>query len=143
MHDPKEVLAVCEKATEGPWKVIDIPGDVTFVYTKRPISASDENICIDCSLSDANFIALARTALPEFAQRIIELEEINASIRNWNACEEHLHKTLLDENANLRVVAEAASLHVIAEVRGTWDDRRVLFAELKQALATAGYGGDD
>ena len=63
-----EILAVCDKATEGPWEAIDIPGDVTFVYAKRPILVSDENICIDCSLSDADFIALARTVLPQLAE---------------------------------------------------------------------------
>ena len=145
-----EILAVCDKATEGPWEAIDIPGDVTFVYAKRPILVSDENICIDCSLSDADFIALARTVLPQLAQRVLELEgEVDPY---WmNKAQE-----LDTENAKLRAVAEAAEeLYYMITNFGDFrngnsyngiDEGEVMagkaIAKFEQALAAAGYGGE-
>jgi hypothetical protein len=66
-----EILAVCEKATPGPWEVKDmddcfiepricmIPGNGCYDYEKRG--------------GNADFIALARTALPQLAEEVIKL----------------------------------------------------------------------
>lgn len=112
-----EILAVCDKATEGPWEAIDIPGDVTFVYAKRPILVSDENICIDCSLSDADFIALARTALPQLAE----------------------------DYRKLLAVAEAAKkvIEQYNDIDSEILDRAYALENLVSALADAGYGGEE
>ena len=91
MHDPKEVLELYGKAAPGPW-------DPEF----------------------RDFITIARIALPEFAERVIELEA---------------------DNAKLRAIAEVAQ-----ELRRAWEDEvdrdtEAEFAgELIQALADAGYG---
>lgn len=147
-----EILAVCEKATPGPWDFDEdiwwenTPGEqekhgglIVYPLANEDLTVAGVNHYFDRKQGKANaqLIALARTVLPQLAQRVLELEgEVDPY---WmNKAQE-----LDTENAKLRAVAEAASLHVIAEVRGTWDDRRVLFAELKQALATAGYGGEE
>ncbi len=71
MHDPKEVLELYGKAAPGPW-------DPEF----------------------RDFITIARIALPEFAERVIELEgQVDPY---WmNKAQE-----LEAENAKLRAVAE-------------------------------------
>lgn len=115
-----EILAVCEKATEGPWEAIDIPGDVTFVYAKRPILVSDENICIDCSLSDANFIALARTVLPQLAEEVIKLRAVAEVAK-------HFYGICFD----MPIDFPSAGPFV-------WG-----MGDLKDALAAAGYGGEE
>jgi hypothetical protein len=120
-----EILAVCEKATPGPWEVKDmddcfiepricmIPGNGCYDYEKRG--------------GNADFITLARTALPQLAQRVIELEtEVSAlrealggeKVADWAyeavkcrketiAANTEKYK-LREENAKLRAVAEAA-----------------------------------
>ncbi len=73
MHDPKEILEICSRATEGPWVRLDAP-DYGEIYASPVISASSP-LALVASEVNADFIALARVALPEFAQRVIELEE--------------------------------------------------------------------
>jgi hypothetical protein len=159
MHDPKEVLEICEKATEGPWYGLEDAGVFADPEYKKPIFETGCGCCTrsDLKTEDADFIALARTALPEFAERIIELEEINESIRNWNACEEYLHKNLLAENAKLRAVAECGKTflrHCLPEPDE--DEEHVVCdgypdacphcdaGKLREALIAlaAGYGGE-
>lgn len=73
MHDPKEILEICSRATEGPWVRLDAP-DYGEIYASPVISASSP-LALVASEVNADFIAFARVALPEFAQRVIELEE--------------------------------------------------------------------
>ncbi len=132
MHDPKEVLEICNKATPGPWEVekyhFEEPGYEQFIKQAAIVHWGNEETACTITrnnwsnplMADLNFIALARTALPELAQRVIELEA---------------------DNAKLRAVAEAAQ-----ELRRAWEDEvdrdtEAEFAgELIQALADAGYG---
>lgn len=128
-YDFKEVLKICNKATEGPW-------ETTGRGSEYVINKNNFNVCLTRRSHDAQFIALARTALPEFAQRVIELE---------------------DENAKLRAVAEAAKgiewVYGGDNLEGMWllcpccgkgeidghnDD-----CKLHQALVAAGYGGEE
>jgi uncharacterized protein (UPF0335 family) len=115
-----EILAVCEKSPLGPWK---------YEREEQSANAFGLNLVFE-TVVDANgvkilrsndkwlaqFIALARTALPEFVQRIIELEE---------------------ENAKLQAVAEIAH-NACEELEG---HGLYCITELKQALTDAGYGG--
>jgi hypothetical protein len=110
-----EILAVCEKATEGPW-------ETTGRGSEYVINKNNFNICLTRRSHDAQFIALARTALPQLAEKAQELEA---------------------ENAKLRAVAETALLFIIAAVNGTAGDRLALFAELWRTLVAAGYGGEE
>ena len=71
--------------------------------------------------AEKELLAVARTALPEFATEVIRLRA---------------------ENAKLRAVAEASLLYIIAEVNNIRGDRSALFAELWRTLAAAGYGGE-
>lgn len=100
MYDPKEVLEVCKKAKPGPWDVSHGDWDcdwecgrkwndpkcyneiINCEHIKQRSAASLSNaFTVDCGdymgLSDENadFISLARMALPEFAERIIKLEK--------------------------------------------------------------------
>ena len=125
MHDPKEILEICSRATEGPWVRLDTP-DYSEIYASPVISASSP-LALVAGEVNADFIAFARVALPEFAQRVIELEK---------------------ENANLRAVAEVAK-----HFYGICFDMPIDFpsagpfvwgmGDLKDALAAAGYGGDE
>lgn len=83
MHDPKEVLEICEKATEGPWYGLEDAGVFADPEHRKPIFETGCGCCTrpDLKTEDADFIALARTALPQFAQRVIELEGENAKLR--------------------------------------------------------------
>ncbi len=88
MIDPKEVLRVCNKATPGPWEygkhhkgsfpahyAISQSGEMydhAYVFSAEDGGEGKAN---------AQFIALARTALPKLAQRVIELEADNAKLR--------------------------------------------------------------
>ena len=147
MHDPKEVLAVCEKAPDGPYHVGGAEGSMPHSHSTqltghRPdgnhyVMAQANYNFKEESEALINFIALARTVLPEFARRVIELEgEVDPY---WmNKAQE-----LETENAKLRAVAEIALLYVIAEVSGIKGDRHALFAELWRTLTAAGYGGEE
>ncbi len=90
MYDPREVLEICEKVTPGPWR-FDTKTSSPTIKCDYPIDhiAQRHYSIATCSTgsskntprgkqaqNDAEFIALARTALPQFAQRVIELETI-------------------------------------------------------------------
>jgi len=47
---------------------------------------------------------------------------------------------LREENEILKLISKSAYLYVVANERGTWDDRRVLYNELKGVLLR--IGGD-
>ena len=99
MHDPREVLEICEKATDGPWGVKlhnedygQGYGETTY-YVDLGLELLKVGIADDASKDSkysalSDFIALARTTLPEFARRVIELEE------KWHkfVCEEAEHQ---------------------------------------------------
>jgi len=136
-----EILAVCEKSPLGPWKYereeqsTGAESGLKLVF-ETVVDANGVRILRSNDKWLAQFIALARTALPEFAQRVIELE---------------------DENAKLRAVAEAAKgiewVYGGDNLEGMWllcpccgkgeidghnDD-----CKLHQALVAAGYGGEE
>ncbi len=131
-----EILAVCEKATEGPWEVEHGEWDCNWEcghkagdpechkeiceceHIKQYIPADVRPLfTVDCGdfmgLSDdnADFIALARTALPQ----------------------------LVEDYRKLLVVAEAARV-VCEELEG---HGLYAISRLWEALATAGYGGEE
>jgi len=83
--DAKAVLEVCDKATEGPWVTNGITVDNwhnTTMEMEWMANGADDN---KNSKNDANFIALARTALPYWVQRAVEAESENAALRADNA----------------------------------------------------------
>ena len=75
-----EILAACEAATKGPW---------TMAHRGRYLVdiSVDNDDCkpiADCvPIPSAQFIVLARTALPEAMARIAELEELINDIGDW------------------------------------------------------------
>lgn len=81
MYDPKEVLKVCEKATPG-WKagkfkhviVSDTVDNDVFSEKENKDYYGDNLIAESMHVNNRDFAILARTALPELAQRVIELE---------------------------------------------------------------------
>ena len=81
MYDPKKVLEICAAATRGPW-VTNVKHYEHCIVSK-PLYDEGINYLISgrCCLSqDDDFVVLARTALPEFAQRVIELEAKSATL---------------------------------------------------------------
>lgn len=75
-----------------------------------------KNITIEeyCKESNENFIkglngqiAALEAQLQAALARVKELEDINESIRNWNACEEQNYKNLLADNRSLLQELEA------------------------------------
>lgn len=132
-----EILAVCEKATEGPWQIVEQGKWGRFILDRN----SNYALEMDYPEND-NFVVVARTVLPQLAQRVLELEgEVDPY---WmNKAQE-----LDTENANLRAVAEAAKrLYEICF------DMPIDFpsagpfvwgmGDLKEALTAAGYGGGE
>ncbi len=91
MHDPKEILEMCEKATPGPWYREKIGAfykgfTLEHIIATTSLCATGNNVYAQSQegifpSADADFIALARTALPGLAQRVIELEADNAKLR--------------------------------------------------------------
>jgi len=123
MIDPKEVLEICGRATPGPWKVVE--------GKSFGVQSENKNIASCFRTENEQFIALARTAMPELAQRVIKLEAENARLREtvveWNEVGEAIMDAVVGrkaplsdsdvigevarlryENAKLRAVAEAA-----------------------------------
>lgn len=110
---------VCEKATPGPWRVdksdsprangeprvdgIDGP-EHTVDYGMGPEIESQRIVETDSGVygpcwPDAQFIALARTALPRAIERIEELERENERLRTtrnrvWQREQEHLESRI-------------------------------------------------
>ena len=78
MHDPKEVLAVCEKAPDGPYHVGGAEGSMPHSHSTqltghRPdgnhyVMAQANYNFKEESEALINFIALARTVLPQLAE---------------------------------------------------------------------------
>ena len=67
-----EILAICEKATEGPWEVSIHPaGWIDIDHPKDPA----QRLAIIVTKDDADFITLARTALPQLVEDYRKLEE--------------------------------------------------------------------
>jgi hypothetical protein len=74
--DPRQVLEICEKATPGPWKECNLNQRETYagVYANAQYRTGGIMIAPDVIIdADAQFIALARSALPELAQRVLDL----------------------------------------------------------------------
>lgn len=88
MIDPKQILALCEKATPGPWEYCQFESDLNEFGVHCPqfdgaiiengITNNALTVCRGMTgpnkVNNAEFIALARTALPELTQRVLELE---------------------------------------------------------------------
>ena len=137
MFDPKEVLALCEKATPGPWQIIEQGKLGRFVLD------GNNNYALEMDYPENdNFVVVARAVLPELAQRVIELE--GKVDPYWMNKAQELEK----ENAKLRAVAEVAK-----HFYGICFDMPIDFpsagpfvwgmGDLKDALAAAGYGGEE
>lgn len=160
MYEPKEVLEMCKKATPGPWAITQPGINDKSVYIVQDKYLKDDYRQGVCKLvhkpkieEDAQFIALARTALPQLAERVIELE--GKVDPYWmNKAQE-----LEAENAKLRAVAEAGKIslrHCLPEPN---EDEECVVCDgyphacpqcdagkLREALitlATAGYGGEE
>ena len=134
MIDPKEVLEECKKATPG-WRRGNLASTIVT-------DAIDENVFGDKanrdfyggslvaeSIHPANrdFAILARNVLPELAQRVIELEAENARLRAVAEVAKHFYGICFD----MPIDFPSAGPFV-------WG-----MGDLKDALAAAGYGGEE
>jgi hypothetical protein len=169
MTDPKEVLELSKKIPPGPWK-----------YDREEQDAGTKfglQLVFDCVVDTdgdrllrlydkalAQFIALSRTAMPDLAQRVIELEEElsvlkeawgGKKVANWTL--EALR--LQDENAKLRAVVEGGKISLRHCLPDPDEDEECVtcdgypdachqcsagkLREALIALTSAGYGGDN
>jgi hypothetical protein len=106
-------LAVCEAATEGPWEVetqyMDEPGYEQYIKKQEIVAHTDEETLYViarinwCNPVEANaqVMALARTALPWYIKRCMELE-------NLAGLKQDMATALNAENARLRTRLAAA-----------------------------------
>lgn len=132
MFDPKEVLALCEKATPGPWQIIEQGKLGRFV-----LDGNNEYALEMDYLENDNFVVMARDALPEFAERIIKLDkEVEAALGRINvlaAVAEAAEKLLQERPPCPHCDGFAHPKECICE---PWD-------LLHGALTAAGYGGEE
>lgn len=75
----EQIEDACSKATPGPWVRQDTP-DYGEIY-KLPIKALSQPLALVANEDNTDFIALARTALPELVARVRDLEGENAALR--------------------------------------------------------------
>lgn len=169
MIDPKEVLEICGKA-KLPWNragnsvrehtfLTSDQGYACSVTIKQIGPAILHEWMEEQRLINSDFILAAGTALPELAQRVIELEEENALLSgtiNRIMAYAKDPKTIPMED-RLRAVADAAEeLFEVANLRGDnelphptddpklWTARaQIAWDELQHALTAAGYGGEE
>jgi hypothetical protein len=83
----KQVREVCDKATAGPWSQILDGDDRWFIEAD-----SDEEVARRLNENNADFIALARTALPEALDEIERLRTaleqiVDSSVASLEATE--------------------------------------------------------
>jgi hypothetical protein len=132
--DPREILEACKKASKGPWGKVMRKGDRLYVGSEEKPIAEICTLYVGESEANLQFIALARTALPELAQRVIELEE------KWQRfiCEEaeHQEKVCIAECSNRKhgycydmqrcekLEAESAKLRLIAQKGAVSDEQQ-------------------
>ena len=115
-----EILAVCEKATPEPWHIVknhlyhsEIKSD------KRELIACIETVKEGSEEHNAQFIALARTVLPQLAEEVIKLRAVAEVAK-------HFYGICFD----MPIDFPSAGPFV-------WG-----MGDLKDALAAAGYGGE-
>ena len=116
-----EILAVCEKATPEPWHIVknhlyhsEIKSD------KRELIACIETVKEGSEEHNAQFIAISRTALPQLAEEVIKLRAVAEVAK-------HFYGICFD----MPIDFPSAGPFV-------WG-----MGDLKDALAAAGYGGEE
>jgi len=121
-YDFKEVLKICNKATEGPW-------ETTGRGSEYVINKNNFNVCLTRRSHDAQFIALARTALPQLAEEVIKLRAVAEAAKGieW-----------VYGGDNLEGMWLLCPCCGKGEIDGHNDD-----CKLHQALVAAGYGGEE
>ena len=119
-YDPKEIMEICEKATPEPWHIVknhlyhsEIKSD------KRELIACIETVKEGSEEHNAQFIALARTVLPQLAEEVIKLRAVAGVAK-------HFYGICFD----MPIDFPSAGPFV-------WG-----MGDLKDALAAAGYGGE-
>lgn len=120
-----EILAVCGKATPGPWYGLQDAGVFTNPEHEKPIFETGCGCCTSADLKteDADFIALARTVLPQLAEEY----------RKLLAVAEAAEKLLQERPPCPHCDGFAHPKECICE---PWD-------LLHGALTDAGYGGEE
>ncbi len=126
MYDPKKVLEVCEKAPVGPWK---------YEREEQSANAFGLNLVFE-TVVDANgvkilrshdkwlaqFIAISRTALPQLAEEVIKLRAVARVAGQIQYMVEHY----------IRCCGGTSNIEIAEE-----------YKQAMQALAAAGYGGEE
>ena len=124
-----EILEVCEKATPGPWvhlsPLADWESNRPGGLPRRIVTTEDReegqiDILEDISESNADFIALSRTALPQLAEEVIKLRAVAEVAK-------HFYGICFDMPIDFPVAGPFV-----------WG-----MGDLKDALIAAGYGGEE
>jgi hypothetical protein len=165
--DPREILEACKKASKGPWSKVMRKGDRLYVGSEEKPIAEICTLYVGEAEANLQFIALARTALPELAQRLIEIEEKLHKLIAEEA--EHQEKVCIAECSNRKhgycydmqrcekLEAENAKLRealkTIAEIETKTEHKAYgtvistptlesIKRYASEALTVAGYGGE-
>ncbi len=123
-----EILAVCGKATPGPWYGLQDAGVFTNPEHEKPIFETGCGCCTSADLKteDADFIALARTALPQLAE----------DYRKLLAVAEAAEKAVANATDTLRNVNGNFAIEC-------WNINPEDMDNLIITLTDAGYGGEE
>lgn len=160
MRDYRKDLDVCEKATPGEWEhERDIQGNDKEWLIFEAIYVNGERILrLNCDNAEniARFISLARTALPWYIRRVMELEEIitdrtkdvihydaeNKSLRAQLAeLESQLHQAE-EREAKLKDVLVMVGLEADAYEYPVKDRLEWISKEIDEALAAYDHAGE-
>lgn len=113
---------ICEKATPGPWYVqlekdpminsiwsSELPEGSNEIWTDQSICALGETVAATsrCGLTNAQFIAEARTALPKLIEEVERLKKENAHLVTEV---ENIQKAMCDYNPDIQLADENSRL---------------------------------
>ena len=122
MLDIKRLRELCEKATPGPWTVIGEDSWNVKGFPQVEMNTPDVHYFPVHNDADAQFIAAARTALPE---ALDEIERLRKALKL--ACSKLAYyvdkvPTLENKDNVPETVAECWELYFLEKVRGKRDD---------------------
>lgn len=134
--NPERDLELCNKATEGPWE--DIHEDDSAFRSRTVIrgkgnkavccTSGNEEDCIEMSQEDADFMAAARTLLPDYIKAYLAQQALTKEVAKEliaaTSCAEHNAgwAKFLNSKINTALPAEVASVKKCAKILETIAD---------------------
>lgn len=115
MLDRKAALKRCEEATPGPWKRPFDDGAITADGDTSLLGLDSSDMAIVWSKADAEFIAHARTDLPNALAMLDRIDQARADLaRREKVCLDGAMKSLsADEDQRLRGLANVYSTAIL------------------------------